>query len=439
MYSLEYWDERILEIVKKLELDTYDQEFLVVNHNQMIGYMAYGGMPSRYSHWSFGKAYERTKSLYSYGVTGLPYEMVINSDPCLAYLMKDNSLCLQILTIAHVYGHNNFFKVNQYFVNSPVKAKDALYMFKIHARMVKEFIEDPSIGLDQVESTIDHAHCLRFHNSSNYLIKASPEQEKNIFGFDLRENLLGFIAKNSKSLKDWQRYLLEMIEKESFYFLPQLETKIMNEGWASLIHYIILKQLNLPPDLHLEFIVNHSQVLKPSFGSLNPYHLGFVILSRIYSSISGDFDPHKITSDDPGFISLKKIISEERDSSFLRRFLTKELAEELYLFEHSKKGKNRVVSRLPNCDDYNSFRETLIKHIGMLSIPKIVVKDILPSNTLILEHRFDDRELNLEWAEKTLKSIHWLWGNDCILETILNGNKVLLKCTNNEVKIEKLS
>jgi stage V sporulation protein R len=110
--DLEYWDAAIRERVQEFGLDTYPQEFEVCDQNNMLGYMAYHGMPSHYPHWSFGKAYEQTKTMYDYGVTGLPYEMVINSDPCLAYLMRDNSLCLQILTIAQVYGHTHFIKNN---------------------------------------------------------------------------------------------------------------------------------------------------------------------------------------------------------------------------------------------------------------------------------------------------------------------------------------
>src|SRR5436305_396134 len=112
LVDLEDWDKRIREIVERYGLKCYPQEFEICDHSEMIGYMAYSGMPSRYPHWSFGKSYEREKTLYDYGVGGLPYEMVINSCPCLGYLMRDNTDLLQILTIAHVYGHNDFFANN---------------------------------------------------------------------------------------------------------------------------------------------------------------------------------------------------------------------------------------------------------------------------------------------------------------------------------------
>ena len=110
--DLERWDARIREKVQDFGLDCYPQEFEVCDHVQMLGYMAYSGMPSHYPHWSYGKSYEKLKTLYDHGVSGLPYEMVINSNPALAYLMRDNSLALQVLTVAHVYGHNDFFKNN---------------------------------------------------------------------------------------------------------------------------------------------------------------------------------------------------------------------------------------------------------------------------------------------------------------------------------------
>src|SRR5215831_3050700 len=136
--DLEYWDARIREKVEEFGLDCYPQEFELCDHNQMLGYMAYSGMPSHYPHWSYGKAYEKLKTLYDHGVSGLPYEMVINSNPALAYLMRDNTLLLQILTIAHVYGHNDFFKRN--FTYSSTRAEYTIELFKAHALRVRRYI-----------------------------------------------------------------------------------------------------------------------------------------------------------------------------------------------------------------------------------------------------------------------------------------------------------
>ncbi|HEX5795334.1 MAG TPA: SpoVR family protein, partial [Geminicoccaceae bacterium] len=151
--DLEYWDDAIREQVAGIGLDCYTQEFEVCDHNQMLGFMAYHGMPAHYPHWSFGKTYEKTKTMYDHGVSGLPYEMVINSDPCLAYLMRDNSLCLQILTIAHVYGHNDFFK-NNFTFGKATRAEQTLGQFKTRADRVRDYEEDPSIGVERVEALI---------------------------------------------------------------------------------------------------------------------------------------------------------------------------------------------------------------------------------------------------------------------------------------------
>lgn len=159
--DLEMWNEKIEEIALEAGLDYYPQEFEIVNYNEMLGYESYVGMPSRYPHWSFGKQYERLKTLYNYNLTGLPYEMVINSNPCLAYLMKDNTLLLQILTIAHVYGHNDFFKNNRMFKEG-TNAEYTLEMFKNHSNTVKNYINDPSIGYKEVESIINAAHSIRY-------------------------------------------------------------------------------------------------------------------------------------------------------------------------------------------------------------------------------------------------------------------------------------
>ena len=159
--DLEYWDDKIREKVAEFGLDCYPQEFEVCDQNAMLGYMAYHGMPSHYPHWSFGKAFEQTKTMYDHGVQGLPYEMVINSNPCLAYLMRDNSLCLQVLTIAHVYGHNDFFK-NNFTFTTATNAAETLASFKTRADRMRRYIEDPSIGSEQVELFLDAAHALSF-------------------------------------------------------------------------------------------------------------------------------------------------------------------------------------------------------------------------------------------------------------------------------------
>src|SRR6202142_632480 len=163
------WDARIRDQVAEFGLDCFTQEFELCDHFGMLGYMAYSGMPSHYPHWSYGKSYEKLKTLYVHGVSGLPYEMVINSDPAIAYLMRDNTLLLQILTIAHVYGHNDFFKNNFTFKSN--RAELTIERFKAHAMRVRRYMEDPSIGVEKVERILDAAHALSWQCRRNFAIK----------------------------------------------------------------------------------------------------------------------------------------------------------------------------------------------------------------------------------------------------------------------------
>src|SRR6476659_6907988 len=175
--DLERWNDRIVELVQRFGLDPFPQEFEVCDHEDMLSYMVYSGMPSHYPHWSYGKNFEKLKTLYEYGVSGLPYEMVINSNPSIAYLMRDNSLCLHVLTIAHVYGHNDFFKNN--FTFKSTRAEFTIGTFKAHAERVRRYMEDPSIGADRVENILDAAHALSLQRRRNLAVKKlTPEEER---------------------------------------------------------------------------------------------------------------------------------------------------------------------------------------------------------------------------------------------------------------------
>src|SRR5215470_17030758 len=296
------WDNRIREKAAEFGLDWFPQEFEICDHNGMLGYMAYSGMPSHYPHWSFGKSYEKLKTLYDYGVNGLPYEMVINSNPAIAYLMHDNTLLLQVLTVAHVYGHNDFFK-NNFTFKSATRAELTIEAFKSAAMRVRRYVEDPSIGVEKVEKILDAAHALSWQCRRNFAIKKlTPDQQiaraeetaqgqpdpfqkiharKEVELPDFHkvplepdEDVLLFIRDHNPFLADWEKDLLTIVHEEAQYFIPQIETKIMNEGWASFWHKRILEALELPQSLKIEFLVRHNQVVRPIPGGLNPYHLG---------------------------------------------------------------------------------------------------------------------------------------------------------------------
>ena len=444
--DLDQWNDIIEEKVKEVGLDYYPQEFEIINYNDMLAYEVYVGMPSMYPHWSFGKAYEKLRTLYDYNLTGLPYEMVINSDPCIAYLMKDNTLLLQILTIAHVYGHNDFFKNNRLFKGA-TDAKYTVEMFKNHADIIRSYINDPSIGYAEVEKMLNAAHALKFQTNRTIGVKYLSDEEirirkmedyRNTDNYDSPivprvkpkppevekipqepvEDILGFMAKYG-DLVEWQKNVIEIVRDETKYFIPQIETKIMNEGWASYWHYNILKKLDLPQKLHLEFIKRHNDVIVPLQGSINPYFLGF----EIYKDLVEKYGEEKIF----------EVRLLERDESFLRRFLTKELCVKLNLFQYGKKDKNYVIDEISDDDGWKEIRDTLSSTCGMGSIPNIRVVDMsMHDKTLTLEHVFDGRELQMQYAVETIKYIVDLWRHRVILYTNMEGKVTKIVCDENK-------
>jgi len=455
--DLERWDERIREQAAAFGLDVYPQEFEICDHNDMLGYMAYSGMPSHYPHWSYGKSFEKLKTMYDYGVSGLPYEMVINSNPALAYLMRDNSLCLQILTIAHVYGHNDFFKNNFNFQQT--RAEFTLGTFKAHAHRVRSYVEDPSIGYEQVESILDAAHAISFEMRRNRAIRklSQDEARQRLYEAsqprpdpfrklhrapeyqapDLRrvpavpeEDLLLFIRDHNPYLAEWERDLLTIVHEEACYFLPQIETKIMNEGWASYWHREILNALELPSELHLEFLVRHNQVVRPHPGGLNPYHIGLKVWDEI-RRLHDDPTPEEKRAPSLGSSgrdALFETRSVDRDASFLRRYLSEKLMRELDLFQYEQRNEDYVVTKVSDEASWRDVKDTLIRSVGTGTIPviKITDADFGGNRTLYMVHEHDGRDLLLEYAERTLQHLHRLWGREVALESLVDGKKTLL-------------
>lgn len=441
--DLERWNVIIEEKVKELGLDYYPQEFEIVGFNEMLGYEAYVGMPSKYPHWSYGKSYEKNKMLYSLNMTGLPYEMVINSNPCLAYLMNENTLLLQILTMAHVYGHNDFFKNNRLF-REGTRAHYTLEMFKLDAEIIRGYINDPNIGYQRVEKILDAAHALRYQISrvagvkelSQEEIKKSLINEYNrkiesrdildgndeIIAPDLSkmplepyDDVIGFIIRYG-DLEEWEKNILKIVKRETEYFLPQIETKIMNEGWASYWHYTTLKSLNLPSDLHLEFLKRHNDVVAPILGGLNPYYIGF----KVFEDLDKKYGREKMF----------EVRYMERDNSFLRKYLTQELCEELGLFQYAKKSFEFVVEEVSDDEGWKKIRDTIASTCGLGAIPYIRIIDLnRKDGTLTLEHVFDGRELELLYAKETIKYLFDLWGQKVVLKTkTKEGREMSIVC-----------
>lgn len=464
--DLEYWDERIREKAGEFGLSCYPQEFEICNHLQMLGFMAYSGMPSHYPHWSYGKAYEKLKTLYDYGVSGLPYEMVINSNPALSYLMAGNSLALHILTIAHVYGHNDFFKNNFLFQWS--RPEEIIGACKARADRVRSYIEDPSIGLEKVEGTLDAAHAVSLQCRRNLAVKklsleeqrnraldaANPSSDefsrlharKEYVAPDLKkipldpdEDILLFIRDYNPHLAEWERDILTIVHESAQYFLPQIETKIMNEGWASYWHREIVNALNLDQDLHIEFLVRHNQVVQPFSvrQGINPYHLGL----KVWDSIKRRHDEPTVEEIEkhgkPEMSGRDKIFlvrETDRDISFLRQHLTEDLMREMDIFEYGPKGDEIVVTKVSDKDEWRGIKENFLKSVGMGSVPviKVVDSDYGGTRTLLLKHFYDGRGLEMEYAEKTMFHTRKLWGRAVALETNVSGKRHLLTIDQND-------
>ena len=447
--TLEEWNEIIESKAREFGLNFYPQEFEVIGFNEMLGYEAYIGMPSKYPHWSYGKAYDKNKTLYSLNMTGLPYEMVINSDPCLAYLMRENTLLLQILTMAHVYGHNDFFANNRMFVDG-TRAKSVLEMFKLDAEIIRGYINNPNIGYEKVEKVLDAAHAIRYQIPRTVGIRELTQEElresrisdynskkENRGILDVEEeipfpdlskiplepcdDLFGFIIKYG-TLEEWGKNILRIVKRETQYFIPQIETKIMNEGWASFWHYTILQSLNLDSGLHVEFLKRHNDVVAPILGGLNPYYIGF----KVFQDIERKYGREKIF----------EVRRNERDSSFLRRYLTRELCEELNLFQYSKKSFDYIVKEVSDDEGWKEIRNYMADTCGIASIPYIKVTNLNKRDfSLTLEHNFDGRELELNYAKETLKYVQDLWGHKVILQTKNKDNKSVEIICNEERNI----
>jgi len=414
--DLLYWDDKILRIAEDLGLDWHPIDYEIIDYQEMLGAMAYVGLPSHYRHWSYGKEYERTHTLYNMGQMGLPYEMIINSNPSISYLMRENDLSVHILTMAHCVGHSDFFKNNRMFADT--NPNNIIDQFKSAAKYVRKLIEDPSVGIEKVEVILDSAHSIKYQVPRAPGIKYKTRDEilvaeklkmtldskykPNLTKTPLQPeyNLLKFIAEHSKHLKEWESNLILIVEESSKYFIPQALTKVMNEGWACTIHHKILNELNLPDNLHLPFIKLHNQVVRPHLGQLNPYHLGYKLFEKIIEE--NNFEEAMIVRE------------VHNDISFLRFYLDEEFMREQNYFSYSFKTKDKrvTIDEVSDADGWEAVRDEMINNIGLNRIPVVYVDEIESNNTLSLIHEHDGRDLDLSYAKKVYENIKTLWGDE---------------------------
>jgi stage V sporulation protein R len=324
--------------------------------------------------------------------------------------------------MAHCVGHSDFFKNNRIFSNT--HPNSTIMKFKTARDRVRKYIEDPNIGIEKVEEVLDAAHSIRFQtnrnlrdrtphakikeeminkiNSSNGYVEDSERLNKIPIHAD--DDILGFIVEHGNHLEEWERDLIEIVRDESHYFIPQIQTKIMNEGWASFWHYKIMHDLKLDSSLHLPFLKSHNQVIRPHIGAINPYHLGFYLFKKIEETSGLDE------------CFLNREIHD--DESALRCLIEREDCEKLNLFSYSQKKKGITIDEVSDEDGWKVVKRDLLTNIGINSMPMIFVKDV-EEGCLILEHDHDGRDLELDYAEAVVNHILRLWKGGVRFFTII--------------------
>ncbi|MDP5275120.1 SpoVR family protein [Chengkuizengella axinellae] len=442
MNQLENAIEEIVEIAKKFQLDFYPMRYEICPADIIYTFGAYG-MPTRFSHWSFGKTFHKMKTQYDLGLSKI-YELVINSNPCYAFLLDGNSLIQNKLIVAHVLAHCDFFKNNAHFSNTN---RDMINSMSSTSERIHNY--EYEHGTENVEKFIDAVLAIQEHvdpslfRKYNHHQKNEPanieKQSKGKTGFedlwDLEQNqpseeskktktpektekkfptkpekdIMWFIEEHSPILEDWQRDILSMLREEMLYFWPQIQTKIMNEGWASYWHVRILREMDLTSAETIEFAKLNSSVVQPSQHTLNPYYLGL----KIFEDIEKRFDREKI-------FEVREIDS---DTSFIRNYLTKDLVEDLDLYIFEKQGREWKITD----KTWENIRDQLVSSRTNGGFPYLVVKDGNYKNNgeLYIKHEYEGLELDLKYTERTLPYLQQLWGKNVHLETKIEDKPVV--------------
>jgi stage V sporulation protein R len=454
----------------KYKLDTFPNQIEVISAEQMLDAYSSGAMPVMYPHWSYGKSFSINEHLYETGQQNLAYEVVINSNPCISYLMEENTMTMQTLVIAHAcYGHNSFFKGN-YLFRQWTQA-DAIIDYLVFAKKYVMECEE-KYGFDAVEEILDAAHAIQHFGVDRYkrrfeseaslklkrddlaeekrrqydeiMAKVSPveaaqiERQQDNYPREPVENILYFIEKDAPKLRDWERELVRIVRKMSQYFYPQGQTKVMNEGWASFWHYTLLNTLydeKLVSDgFMLEFLTSHTNVVfQPDsrdgrFRALNPYALGFAIFSDIRRMCEKPTEEDKrwfpeLAGSGNWLKAIDFAMRNFKDESFIRQFLSPKVIRDFRLFAIADhKTENELfIDSIHNDEGYRRIRTLLANQYSRESmVPDIQVTSYarMTDRSLTLTHMSRrGRPLNVDEAEKTLAQVERLWGFPVHLET----------------------
>ncbi len=471
---IETYDREIARLAKKFQLDTYPNQIEVISAEQMMDSYASVGMPIGYSHWSFGKHFVGVEKSYQRGEMGLAYELVINSNPCISYLMEENSMAMQALVIAHAcYGHNSFFKNNYLF--KMWTSADAIIDYLVFAKHYISECEERH-GIDEVEATLDACHALmnygvdrykhpsplsiqeekiRQQNRESYLQSEvnelwrtipqgkvdSADGKKIRFPEEPQENILYFIEKNAPLLKPWQREIVRIVRKIAQYFYPQGQTKVMNEGWACFWHYTLLQGLYdeglVTDEFMLEILQTHTNVImqpafnSPYFNGINPYTLGYHMMQDIKRICEHPTDEDKRWFPDLAntdwIASLNHAMRNFKDESFIAQYLSPHLIRELKLFHlvDDDQHPELLVGAIHNEEGYQSVREALSRQYNMGNLEldiQVFSVDVEGGRALTLHYTQHDRVPLSGETNEVLKHLHTLWQFPVILKAVdVNG------------------
>lgn len=462
---IQEYDREIAIIAADFKLDTYRNQIEIISSEQMMDAYASVGMPIGYNHWSYGKQFLGVEQGYKRGQMGLAYEIVINSDPCIAYLMEENTMMMQALVIAHAcYGHNSFFKGNYLFrtwtdasaiIDYLVFAKN--YIAKCEEKYGVEAVEDlldschaiMNYGVDRYKRPYplsQHEEEARQKEREEYLQRQVNDLWRTIptdgsgkhqnaarrFPDEPQENLLYFFEKHAPLLESWQREVVRIVRKMAQYFYPQKQTQVMNEGWATFWHYTIMNEMYdrglVTEGFMLEFMQSHSGVIyQPPYNSrfysgINPYTLGFNMMQDIKricqnpTAEDKEWFPDIAGSD--WLETLDFAMRNFKDESFILQFLSPKIMRDLKLFCILDDDHNPVidVSAIHDENGYRAVREALSSQYNLSNRePNIQVfnVDVRGDRSLTLHHtRHKRMPLDEKSADEVIKHVHRLWGFD---------------------------
>ncbi len=468
---IEAYDRSISAIAKEFGLDTYPNQIEVISSEQMMDAYASVGMPLGYNHWSYGKQFLNVQQSYQRGQMGLAYEIVINSNPCIAYLMEENTMTMQALVIAHAcYGHNSFFKGN-YLFRTWTDASSIIDYLVFAKRYVSQCEE--KYGVETVEAILDSCHALMNYGVDRYKrphpVSAHEEQARQAereeylqrqvndlwrtiptletdrkeartarFPEEPQENLLYFFEKRAPLLEPWQRELVRIVRKIAQYFYPQRQTQVMNEGWATFWHHTLLNEMydrNLVTDgFIMEFLQSHTSVVyqpsydSPYFNGINPYALGFSMFVDLRRICEQPTEEDKRWFPDIAgsnwIETLDFAMRNFKDESFIMQFLSPKVMRDMKLFciVDDDQSPTIGVSAIHDDSGYLAVREALSAQYNLGNRePNIQVYevDIRGDRALTLHHQqFNRQPLEPQSTNEVLKHIHRLWGFDVRLHSI---------------------